>query len=32
VVRVRPAKKEFDPLQGLLRIGIDEPAYRKGHY
>jgi transposase len=26
------ALAQFDPLQGLLRIGIDEVAYRKGHY
>ena len=26
------ALARFDPLQGLLRIGIDEVAYRKGHH
>ena len=26
------ALAQFDPLQGLLRIGIDEVAYRKGHH
>jgi transposase len=26
------ALAQFDPLQGLLRTGIDEVAYRKGHH
>jgi transposase len=28
----KAALAQFEPLQGQLRIGIDEVAYRKGHY